>query len=188
MKTTKLILLVALVGSLSLTCKREEEHKLVDLSYSNFPAVVYPPDYGTWNISIQSVDSIDKNGKPYLTPVWPSITSGGTVFGLKLLNKERTLYLKRNDYICAADSKTYTLMDSVIVDKFSGTITMVIYELNTPTSLPVKIGIFMGWFNEKANQMEGSIQYTATWYCSYCPIGNRYRSAKVIAGASAVNW
>lgn len=188
MKTIKLILFFATISSMSLTCKKEEEHKLVDLSYSTFPSGVYPSDWGTWNFFIQNIDSIDQFGKPYLTHNWPSFSGGGACFGVKLLNKERTLYQKRNDYTSDSDSNTYTLIDTIVVDKISGTIVMALYEFFTPTPQPVKIGIFMGWFNKKTNQMEGSIEYTAKWYCSYCPIGNRNRSAQVIAGAFALNW
>lgn len=188
MKTTKLILLIAMTSSLSLTCKKEEEHRLVDLSYSDFPSGVYPPEWGTWNFFMQNVDSIDQFGKPYLASNWPSFGGGGALFGIKLLNKERTLYLKRNDYTSDSDSKTYTLIDTMVVDKLSGTIVMTLYEFFTPTPQPVKIGTFIGWYNKKANQMEGSIQYRAKWHCPYCNIGNQDREADVIAGAFAINW
>lgn len=187
MKTIKLILFFAVISCMSLTCKKEDENKLVDLSYSNLGGV-YPNGWGTWSLTYQLIDSIDQNGKPYLNMNWPTFSGGGADFAFKLLNKERTLYQKRTDYISDQDSKLYTTIDTVVVDRISGTIIMKVYEHVTPTSVPVQLGTFIGKFNEKTNQMEGAIQYTASWYCPYCPFGNRYRFATVTAGAFGLNW
>lgn len=170
---------------MGLTCKKEEEHKLVDLSYSNLGGV-YPNDWGAWVVYYQSVDSIDVNNKPYLSSDWPSFNSGFD-FALRLLNNERTLYLKNTQY-SDINFKQRSVFDTAIVDKFSGAFIANIYNNLTYDSVPEMQGKFIGKYNQTTNQMEGFFEYQAKWFCSYCPVGTQYRTAKVTVPAIGHNY